>query len=98
MVRRRCKIAVFRQSKLLEMFEGAVSERTAAELVGVNRHSETLFYHKLREIIAVELEDESWAPPLISDECSPGFVKHEHGRIRTGTNRNQIAVRNDRRG
>ena len=59
MVRRRCKIAIFRQSKLLEMFVGGVPARTAAELVGVNRHSATLFYHKLREIIAVELEDES---------------------------------------
>ena len=59
MVRRRCKIAVFRQAKLLEMFVGGVPARTAAELVGVNRHSATLFYHKLREIIAVELEDES---------------------------------------
>ena len=46
-------MAIFKQSKLLEMFVGGVPARTAAELVGVNRHSATLFYHKLREIIAV---------------------------------------------
>ena len=41
------------------MFVGGVPARTAAELAGVNRHSATLFYHKLREVIAVELDDES---------------------------------------
>jgi transposase len=41
------------------MFVGGVPARTAAELVGVNRHSATLFYQKLRQIIAYELEDDS---------------------------------------
>lgn len=33
--------------------------RTAAEPVGVNKNSAALFYHRLREIIAVQIEDES---------------------------------------
>lgn len=41
------------------MFVAGVPARTAAELVGINRHSMTLFYHKIREMIAYELEDES---------------------------------------
>ncbi len=41
------------------MFVAGVPARTAAELVGVNRHSATLFYHKVRQMIAYELEDES---------------------------------------
>ena len=45
--------------KLLEMFVGGVTARTAAELVDVNRHSATLFYQKIRRMIAYELEDES---------------------------------------
>lgn len=59
MARRRCKIDGYRQSKLLEMFVAGVPARTAAELAGVNRHSATLFYHKIRQMITCELEDES---------------------------------------
>ena len=41
------------------MFVGGVTARTAAELVDVNRHSATLYYQKIRQMIAYELEDES---------------------------------------
>jgi len=41
------------------MFVGGVPARTAAELADVNRHSATLFYQKVREMIAYELDDES---------------------------------------
>lgn len=40
------------------MFVAGVTARTASELVGVNRHSATLFYKKLRQMITYELEDE----------------------------------------
>ena len=59
MERRRCKITDNKQSRLLEMFVGGVTARTAADLVGVNRHTATLFYQKIRSMIAFELEDES---------------------------------------
>lgn len=41
------------------MFVGGVPARTAAELAGVNRHSATLFYQKIRKIIADELNGDS---------------------------------------
>jgi transposase len=41
------------------MFVAGVTARTAADLVGIHRNSATLFYHKLREMIAFELDDES---------------------------------------
>jgi transposase len=41
------------------MFVGGVPARTAAELVGVNRHSATLYYQKVREMIAYELNDDN---------------------------------------
>jgi len=56
---RRCKIGKKQQEKLIELFVGEVTARTAAELVGVNRRTATLFYHKLREVIAYYLEEES---------------------------------------
>lgn len=59
MARRRCKLSIYKQNKLLEMFVAGVTARTAAELTGVNRHSATLFYQKIRQMIACELEDES---------------------------------------
>ena len=59
MVGRRCKLSGYKQSKLLEMFVGGVPARTAAELTGVNRHTATLFYQKIRRMIATELNDES---------------------------------------
>lgn len=59
MLRRPCKLSGYQQGKLLEMFVAGVTARTAAELAGVNRHSATLFFQKIREMIAYELEDES---------------------------------------
>lgn len=59
MQRRRSKLSVLKQSKLLEMFVGGVPARTAAELVGINRHSATLFYQKIRQMIFVELQNNS---------------------------------------
>lgn len=56
MVRRCCKIGVLKQNKFLELFVAGSPARTAADLTGINRHSVTLFYHKIREIIAVELD------------------------------------------
>src|SRR5271168_1019116 len=57
MARRRCRLNGYKQSKLLEMFVGGIPARTAAELAGINRHSATLFYQKLREIIVAELAE-----------------------------------------
>src|SRR5271168_3920060 len=57
MARRRCRLSGYKQNKLLEMFVGGTPARTAAELAGINRHSATLFYQKLREIIVAELAE-----------------------------------------
>lgn len=59
MSKRRCKLSTYKQNKLLELFVGGVPARTAAELADVNRHSATLFYQKIRCMIADELEDEN---------------------------------------
>jgi transposase len=59
MAKRRSRIIAYKQSRLLEMFVGGVTARMAAELVGINRHSATLYYQKIRQMIAFELEDES---------------------------------------
>jgi transposase len=46
-------------NKLMEHFVAGTTARTAADLVDVNRNTATKFYHKLREIIAQNIEDSS---------------------------------------
>ncbi len=47
------------QRSLLQLFVAGTPARIAAALVGVNRHTATLFYTKLREIIAARLQAET---------------------------------------
>ena len=63
--RRRSRLAVARQHALVAHFVAGVTARTAAEVVGVNRRTATLYYHKLRELIAARLEEE--APFSVGD-------------------------------
>lgn len=58
----RCKLSNKVQKQLLQFFVAEVTARTASDLTGINRHSVTLFYHKLREVIAYNLEHESDYP------------------------------------
>lgn len=53
--RRRSRLAKPLLDALIVQFVAGVPARTAAELVGVNRNTATLFYHKLREVIADKL-------------------------------------------
>ena len=61
-----------------------VPARIAALLVGVNRHTATLFYHKLREVIAARLAEEAsiLAGEVEVDESYFGGVRK--GTIRAG--------------
>ena len=86
MARRRCRIEGYKQNKLLEMFVAGVPARTAAELAGVNRHSGTLFYHKIRQMIACELEDESpfYGEVEVDESYFGGHRKGNRGRGAAG--------------
>lgn len=53
--RRRSRIDGTVQVVLLEHFVAGTPARAAAALVGVNRHTATLFYHNVREVIAAHL-------------------------------------------
>ena len=52
------KLTEKQTGRLCERFVAGTPARTAAELVGVNRNTAALFYHRLREIVAVRIEDE----------------------------------------
>ncbi len=57
--RRRSRLTNAVQRALIVQFVAGTPARTAAELVGVNRHTATLYYHKLRELIAWHLAQET---------------------------------------
>jgi len=59
MTRRRSRLPHPTQRRLVEHFVAGTTARTAAALVGVNKNTAALFYHKLRETIAERIADES---------------------------------------
>ena len=54
-----CKLTNKCQQKLLEFFVLQVTARSAANLLGIQANSAALFYQKIREIIAFQIEQES---------------------------------------
>ena len=58
-VRRRSRLRPSIQQELVRHFVAGVPARTAAALAGVNRNTAILFFHKLRELIAAKLAEES---------------------------------------
>ncbi len=59
MRRERSKLTDEQSRRLTEHFVAGTPARTAAELVGVNRNTARLFYHRVRELIARRLEQDS---------------------------------------
>lgn len=59
MKRRRSKLTDEQSMRLMEHFVAGTPARTAAELVGVNRNTARLFYHRVRELIAQHLAEDS---------------------------------------
>lgn len=57
--RRRSRLLVGIQRALIVQFMAGVPARTAAELMGVNRNTAILYFHKLREVIAAQLADDT---------------------------------------
>jgi transposase len=80
------KLTTIQTGRLCEHFVAGTPARTAAQLVGVNKNTAALFYHRLREIIALHIEDESPLRGEIEiDECYFGGVrKGKRGRGAAG--------------
>ena len=80
------KLTAIQTARLCEHFVAGTPARTAAELVGVNRNTAALFYHRLREIIAARIEDTSPIEGEIEvDECYFGGTrKGKRGRGAAG--------------
>ena len=85
--RRRSRLLPSVQDELIKQFVAGVPARTAAELTGVNRNTAILFFHKLRELIASKLAEET---PFLSSEVEVdesyfgGVRKGKRGRGAAG--------------
>ena len=83
---KRCRIKENQQNRLLEFFVAEVTARTAADLAGVNKNTAAYFYHRLREIIAWQLDEASpLAGEIEADESCfksclgvPSLKRHSH--------------------
>lgn len=86
MIRRQSKLPRLTQRRLIEHFVAGTTARTAAELVGVNRNTAILYYHKLRETIAEHIRDESpFGGEIEMDESYfGGHRKGKRGRGASG--------------
>ena len=84
----RCKLSKKKQSELLQFFAAEVTARTAADLAGINRRTAILFYHKVRQVIAVQLAlqaEEMLGGEIELDESYfGGHRKGKRGRGATG--------------
>ena len=80
------KLTHFETNKLLEHFVAGTPARTACDLVGVNRNTARQFYHRLRQIIAYQIEEEwQFSGEIEVDESYFGGVrKGKRGRGAAG--------------
>ena len=85
---KRCKLSRKTQVELLRFFAAEVTARTAADLLGMNRGTAILFYHKIREVIAVQLRlqaEETFGGSVELDESYfGGHRKGKRGRGAAG--------------
>jgi transposase len=85
--RRRSRLPEATQRALVTHFVAGVTARTAAELTGVNRRTAMLYYHKLRELIAARIADETPFPigeVEVDESYFGGVRKGKRGRGAAG--------------
>jgi transposase len=85
--RRKNRLPTGVQRALLVQFVAGVPARTAAELLNLNRPTVTLYFHKLREVIATHLAQEAPLPlgeVEVDESYFRGFRKGKRGRGASG--------------
>jgi len=85
--RRKSRLSNTVQRALIVQFVAGTPARTAAQLVGVNRHTATLYYQKLRELISLHLARETpffWGQIEVDESYFGGVRKGRRGRGAAG--------------
>src|SRR5690349_18216687 len=83
---KRSKLSEKQSARLLEHFVAGTPARAAADLVGVNKNSAVLYYHRLRVIIAEKIEDENpfSGEVEIDESYFGGYRRGKGGRAAAG--------------
>lgn len=85
---RKSRLSKFKQDRLMEHFVAGTTARCAASLVGVNFKTSAYYYHRLRELIFLELahqEEEVFGGEIEVDESYfGGKRKGKRGRGAAG--------------
>jgi transposase len=86
MAMRKSRLSLYKQDRLIEHFVSGSTARTAAKLVNVNKTTSAYYFYRLREIIALECNNEA----LLSGEFEVdesyfgGTRKGKRGRAAAG--------------
>lgn len=85
MATRRTKLGIRKGYRLVEYFVAETTARTAADLVGVNKTTAALFYHKIRLVISKRIKAEMLTGEVEVDESYFGGTrKGKRGRGAAG--------------
>jgi len=57
-MKRKSRLKNIQKRSLLEHFVAGTTARSAAEIININRHTATKYYHKIRQLIAEHVENE----------------------------------------
>lgn len=79
---RRSRLTDEQSERLLEHFVAGTPARPAAELIGVNRNTARLYYHRLREIIAKHLARPGIHPQEIAAAMDRGAGANRRALVR----------------
>ncbi|MBX3350615.1 MAG: IS1595 family transposase [Nitrospira sp.] len=83
--RRRSRLNGKQQGRLIDLFVAGATARAAAELVGVNRNTARVFYHRLRQLIGSKRPSYDLSGEVEADESYFGGVrKGNRGRGAAG--------------
>ena len=86
MVMRKSRLSTYKQDRLIEHFVSGSTARTAAILVNVNRKTAAYYFHRLRKIIALEIQNEAMLSGEfeVDESYFGGIRKGKRGRGAAG--------------
>lgn len=85
MYQRKSRLSLHKQGELIKLFVAGSTARAASEIVGVNKHTATTFFMRLRRLIASQLPSYELHGEVEADESYFGGVrKGKRGRGAAG--------------
>ena len=75
MYQRKSRLSAHKQSDLIKLFVAGSTARAAAEIVGVNKHTATTYFMRLRQLISLKLPSYELSGEVEADESYFGGVR-----------------------